>query len=291
MTTPGGPAPANNAMGGSAVGGVPIGTAGSPFASNNERWSNNVQTEHPFNNFVNRYTPRLGQQIATTSAQGVAKQFPNVIERGDSRDDYYNFRASVTDGRGNIPGMGMTVAGDNDIAYLRKKGQDAIEAAFNGYLLDQMVLNTPEAQDYWQKNFPDVFQEKIKLVEDQLDIQAKLAKIRILGPKTREDYMLLFAIQHGYIAVPAGPVFDPNSLEKTDFHRGLFNIKKWLLSNDTANADRNDPLRLGGRSAYPSVTEKADFLRAGTTVNAGNWTSPPARGGPGGGLMGSTNRF
>jgi hypothetical protein len=220
MTTPGGPAPANNAMGGSAVGGVPIGTAGSPFASNNERWSNNVQTEHPFNNFVNRYTPRLGQQIATTSAQGVAKQFPNVIERGDSRDDYYNFRASVTDGRGNIPGMGMTVAGDNDIAYLRKKGQDAIEAAFNGYLLDQMVLNTPEAQDYWQKNFPDVFQEKIKLVEDQLDIQAKLAKIRILGPKTREDYMLLFAIQHGYIAVPAGPVFDPNSLEKTDFHRG-----------------------------------------------------------------------
>jgi hypothetical protein len=236
------------------------------FIGNNERWNNTAQTDHPVRAFIDRYTPQLGQQLTTSDAQGVAKKFPSMIEKGDPRDDYYAFKSGLINGDGIIPGAGLAVASDADVAYLRKKGDDTIEAAYRAFLLDTMDLSSPEKQDYWQKNFPGVFQEKIKLVESQLELQLKLAKLRILGPRTEEDYMLLFAIQHGYIAIPQGPVFNPDALEKTDFHRGLFNVKKWLLTDDSRKVSLVDPLEIGAKGNYPAVTRTVDWQARGSRV-------------------------
>lgn len=242
------------------------GANGQKFISNNDRWNNTAQTDHPVRAFIDRYAPKLGQQITTSHDQGVAKAFPNMIEKGDPRDDYYAFKSGLVDPTtGVIPGAGLAIASDADVGYLRKKGDDTIEAAFNAFLLDQMDLRTPESQDYWQKNYPQIFDEKIKLVESQLDLQLKLAKLRILGPRSREDYMLIFAIQHGYIAIPKGPVFDPESLEKTDFHRGLFNVKKWLLTHDSQIVNKTDPLSVGEAGNYPAVKTTNDLYAKGVT--------------------------
>lgn len=236
---------------------------GSRFIADNKRWNNTAQTDHPVKEFINRYAPQLGQQITNDGAQGVSKRFPNMIEKGDPRDEYYAFKSTVVnENTGIIPGAGLAIASDADVSYLRKKGDDSVEAAFKAFLLDQMDLSTPEKQDYWQKNFPWVFEEKIKLVEAQLDLQSKLAKLRILGPRSQEDYMLIFAIQHGYIAIPEGPVFNPDKLEKTDFHRGLFNVKKWLLTHDSQKISGADPLSVSGAGSYPSVKSPAQFALA-----------------------------
>ncbi len=242
---------------------VPFATGNTKMIDNNERWNNTAQTDHPVRAFIDRYSPQLGQSIAGDSNKGIARQFPNMIEKGDPRDDYYAFKSGLINDKGIIPGAGLVVAGDADVSYLRKKGDDSVEAAFKAFLLDQMDLSTPEKQDYWQKNFPWVFEEKIKLVEAQLDLQSKLAKLRILGPRSQEDYMLIFAIQHGYIAVPAGPIFDPDKLEKTDFHRGLFNVKKWLLNHDSQMVSGTDPLTVAGAGSYPAVKNTGNFLLAG----------------------------
>lgn len=239
---------------------------GARFITNNNRWNNTAQTDHPVKEFINRYAPQLGQQITTSDTQGIAKKFPNMIEKGDPRDDYYAFKSSLVNDNGVIPGAGLAIASDADVGYLRKKGDDSIEAAFKAFLLDQMDLSTPEKQDYWQKNFPWVFEEKIKLVEAQLDLQSKLAKLRILGPRTQEDYMLIFAIQHGYIAIPKGPVFNPDSLEKTDFHRGLFNVKKWLLTHDSQKIAMTDPLSVSGAGSYPAVKVPYQFAMSEQTA-------------------------
>lgn len=239
------------------------------FISNNDRWNNTAQTDHPVRAFIDRYSPQLGQSITTNNTYGVSRMFPNLIEKGDPRDDYYAFKSGLINANGVIPGAGLAVASDADVGYLRKKGDDTVEAAFKAFLLDQMDLSTPEKQDYWQKNYPQVFDEKIKLVESQLDLQLKLAKLRILGPRSQEDYMLIFAIQHGYIALPKGPVYDPTSLEKTDFHRGLFNVKKWLLTNDSQYVSGEDPLGLNGPGSYPAVKNTTDFMRAGRLGGSG----------------------
>lgn len=252
-----------NPIGGTS--GIPSAEGATRFNANNERWNNTQQTEHPVRSFIDRYAPKLGQRLPQDGSKGVARDFPNFIEKGDARDDYYNFKSQVTDRNGIVPGIGQAFATDADIGYLRKKGDDALEANFVAFLLDQMDLSSPEKQDYWQKNFPEVFQEKIKIVESQLDLQAKLAKLRVLGPRTKEDYMLIWSIQHGFIAVPQGPVFNPNALEVTDFHRGLFNIKKWLLSNDSAMVDIKDPLTLGAHGNYPAVTKQDDFFAKART--------------------------
>ncbi len=61
---------------------------------------------------------------------------------------------------------------------------------------------------------------KEKKDEEQRALIVRLAKLRLLGPKTLEDYKFLFAVEKGLIGVPPRP--------KLDTSRGLFNVKTWF---------------------------------------------------------------
>lgn len=205
------------------------GNAFVPANTGDERWNNMNQTDHPVEGYLRRHAPELGQAMPDREGT-VASRFPNVIEQGDPRDEKYALRGKLLSNTGAagpyIPGVGLMMADQSDVEYFHKKALDVQEADFKAWFLAQMDLSTPEKQAYWQSKFPDVFQEKQRLMEKQLDIQLKLAKMRIFGPQNKDDYMLLWGIQRGYIKVPDGPLFEPTKLQQKNFHEGLFNIKK-----------------------------------------------------------------
>ena len=207
----------------------------SGMLKNNDHWNNVNQTDHPATAFVNAHAPMKGQVMEDRSGT-VASRFPALIEKGDPRDRDYALRKTVINDRGEIPGLGKMMADHSDVEYLRKKADDANEADFKAWFLAQMDLSSPEKQAYWQSKFGDVFAERKSLLNQQLELQKQLALIRIMGPQTKDDYLLLWSIERGFIEVPKGAIFDPNNVPQIPFHRGLFNVKKLFAQDGSANS-------------------------------------------------------
>jgi hypothetical protein len=231
-----------------------------PTYQDQEKWNNMNQTDHPVEGFLRRNAPQLGQRMPDRG-QTAAGQFANVIEKGDPRDERYALRGQLLGPSGNpvLPGVGMAMATDSDFEYFHKKALDAQEADFKAWFLAQMDLSTPEKQAYWQSQFPEVFQEKQRLLESQVDIQLRLAKIRMLGPKNKEDYMLLWAIQRGFIKLPAGPLYDPSKQAVKEFHEGLFNIKKLFARSGKGEYGLWDGTKRNGGPADATLNANVNF--------------------------------
>lgn len=233
-----------------------------PERDGQERWNNMNQTDHPVEGFLRRNAPQLGQRMPDRG-QTAAGQFANVIEKGDPRDERYALRGQLlgeNNATGVLPGVGLAMATDKDFEYFHKKALDAQEADFKAWFLAQMDLSTPEKQAYWQSQFPEVFQEKQRLLESQVDIQLKLAKIRMLGPKNKEDYMLLWAIQRGFIKLPDGPLYDPSKESVKNFHEGLFNIKKLFARTGQGRFDIWDGTSSTKVTGSAANTENINFM-------------------------------
>lgn len=230
-------------------------TAGKAFAPGSradERWNNMSETSRSTEEFLRRNAPQLGQAMPDRTGT-VASRFPNEIEKGRPEDERYALKGQLLKEGGGagpyIPGVGLAMATDSDFEYFRNKALDAQEADWKAWFLSQMDLSTPEKQAYWQANFPDVFQERQRLLEKQVKIQFDLARIRMLGPKNKEDYQLLWAIQRGFIKVPEGPLFDPTKLQQQKFHEGLLNIKKLFARSGTGRVGAYDPSSGGSLSS------------------------------------------
>jgi len=246
----------------------------------NEYFNNNSSGKpRAVENFLRSHAPTLGQ-VMPDQKKTTASMFPSMIEHGDPRDQRYALVREMVDDNGVIPGFGKYQASSADLAYIDDKIKDAQEADFKGWFLSQMDLSTPEKQHYWQQKFPEVFQEKLNLLEKQLDIHYRLAKINLFGHRSMDDYMLQWALQKGYINMPRGPIFQPENLDKTDFHRGLFNVKKWFAGPGKDNGgsiiDWSKPLGPAAPNAngYPSFSSFADFSKVG----AGFRVNKPAAG-------------
>ena len=244
-----------------------IDNAGANSTSNVLFNNNSAGKGRAVENFLRSHAPTLGQ-VQPDKEATTASLFPSMIEHGDPRDQRYGLVREMVDDRGVIKGFGQYHASSADLAYIDDKIKDAQEADFKAWFLGQMDLSTPEKQHYWQQKFPEVFQEKLNLLEKQLDIHYRLAKINLFGHRSMDDYMLQWAIQKGYINIPRGPIFDPKNLDKTDFHRGLFNVKKWFAgpSPDGSMINWANPVtgkRTPQKSEYPSFTGFGDFNNQG----------------------------
>lgn len=236
------------------------------FDQNNERFNNVTQTRYPTVDYLKSTAPQLGQRLYNKAdatgddGKGIATAYPNIIEAGHPSDQYYATKTALVGENGAAAGLGMAQMTDADINYINSKKNAAIEASFKGFLLNQMDLSSPEKQAYWQNKFPEVFEEKVKLAEQQLDLQVQLTKINIFGPRNIQDYRLLYAIKEGFITPPKGPLNDPDSLQKKDFHRGMFNIRKMLPSNDKeTDVNWKAPLTPGAAGIYPNVRSLQDL--------------------------------
>ena len=76
----------------------------------------------------------------------------------------------------------------------------------------------------------------------------KFAILRLLGPRTREDFMYLWLVQTGRVPLIQGPLWDPSKWEQAGPEKkyALFNPWKMLSSNNAPNnvdtLNRTDPL-------------------------------------------------
>ena len=92
----------------------------------------------------------------------------------------------------------------------------------------------------------DWYDQRLEVIDYYHDMSRRIARMRLLGTAawTKEDYELAFAIKAGYLRLPNGALYLPESYtfgETPDqqVKRGLFNVRRWVGDNVNGTRLRN----------------------------------------------------
>jgi len=184
------------------------------------------------NTVVNSFGNDQPVQSANASQQTGFAAFPSRLFTTDSRDHKMALMKANVDNSGVVPNVGLNMVGPEYWDYLEKKSQMMQYADFKNWLLsDVITTSTPEAQAYWRSKFPELFEEKLNILKEQLDRSARLQKIAVLGPSDMEDFILLYMIKRGQIQLPQGTPWTTDfipAVGRSDWSRALFNPKRFF---------------------------------------------------------------
>jgi hypothetical protein len=154
--------------------------------------------------------------------------FPVQLGTADPDDLSMAIRkeAISSNANGVVPGMGQAIADDRVFDYLQRKKEAAIEADYRAWVMSQADFTDPAQSQWWTEKFPWIHNLKVQQIEQNAELQKRIAIIKVRGPQSEEDFKLMYEIQQGYKVIPEEPVHKMNE-DKTwsngDFVRGLFN--------------------------------------------------------------------
>lgn len=184
-------------------------------------------------------------------AQGVTdEQFPTNALTSKSKYDKIAEAKLALGNQGQSEGVtpfGVAELKDKDIHWLLKKRETEAYANFQQWFATNFDKMAPHEKQYAREAFPQFYEERTKQLDRTIELEKKIAQLKILGIRSKEDMMLQWAIESGYIdASPLQNVLHP---EKSDalksrqarFKRGLLNPKRgrgdWGDNNRQANSE------------------------------------------------------
>ncbi len=165
-----------------------------------------------------------GQILPASNNKDPAVEFPARYFEGDESDDLQAIKNILASKERPAP---IT---DSDAERVMRK-----QAAFEVAKQEQWFANTwhtdasnPTKQRWAQAVFPEFYDRREQVIEEQARLQLAIAKIKLRGPRSREDLDLLYALDQGYLKPGDGPLWHLTGPETTDAkaRRGIFNPRK-----------------------------------------------------------------
>ena len=112
-------------------------------------------------------------------------------------------------------------------------------------------FSDPAQVRLFEEAFPDYYQQRAQLIKNLGDNATKFAILRLLGPRTRDDFMFMWLVTSGKIPLPQGPLWDPKKWadEGPPLQLALFNPWKMMNADEEPVRvdvnNRTDPVGLG----------------------------------------------
>lgn len=149
--------------------------------------------------------------------------------------------------RKQFQGFGVKLERD-DVEFLEQKRAEELQFRFDEWLARRIDLNDPANSRWVQEVVPDFFERREKFIDDKINLEAALAKIRLRGANNKKDLQLLFAINSGLITPSQKVLFGSTPLAAgTDYQPGMMSVLQWFAprgtpplngASDTAAFDR-----------------------------------------------------
>ncbi len=101
-----------------------------------------------------------------------------------------------------VPGvtpMGILHATDSDFAALEKMREHELELQFEQWFASNYDKMGPEQKEYARSMFGHFYSKRLKNLEYNLSLLGRLARIKIEGIKTKQDLLLQYAAEAGFI--------------------------------------------------------------------------------------------
>lgn len=195
--------------------------------------------------------------------------FPARYYEGDAGDDLQEIKNSLARPERPAP---IT---DADAERVMRKTAAVEVSKEEEWFQSQWAFNSsnPTMQRWAQSVFPEYFARREQVLEEQAQLQLAIAKMKLRGPRSREDLDLLYAIDSGVVAVPNQALFNltgPSTSEE-GAKRGLFNPRRnKILATDWGRHPVANPLG-------PNFPSTGEFENGGQTLGAyrdkGDWNA------------------
>lgn len=151
-------------------------------------------------------------------------------------DEQMALRRAVVNEDGVVEGMGIATAGPEVFQYQMDKVADAEEAAYKQWVLANIDLSNPAAQQHYFKTLPWVKEVREAEVDRVSALQKQWAKIMLNGPQSDMDWRMIYAVQQKELVIPEVSVHKLNDTSATGFptdaahgfaenyHQGFFSL-------------------------------------------------------------------
>jgi hypothetical protein len=157
--------------------------------------------------------------------------------------------------------FGQLTAKDSDFLWLRGKREQEAEALFQQWFATNFDHMSPEQKAMARELWPEFYAQRIQLLKKQVALQERIAKLKILGIQDREDVLLQYAIEAGYIdSDPLEHILHPERARNAQdaverqkrFQRGLLNPRRLPRGDWGTQARGLNAKDLTGRAAGPA---------------------------------------
>jgi hypothetical protein len=172
-----------------------------------------------------------------------AAQFPARYIEPDERDDYMYVKDKLASTARPAP-----VTDEDVSSILRKRAQFEV-AKQEDWFQNSWSFNSsdPNKQRWAQTVFPEYFARREQVIDEQTVLQNQLAKIKLRGPRSREDIDLLYAIDMGLVDPSNTAIWNltgDNMNAAFTRRRGVFSPRRIKIGEDRANMrPLQNPLR------------------------------------------------
>lgn len=228
-------------------------------------------------------TARAGVLEDNPRQDGVmAEQFPTAALKTPSKDDVrMTTKLTLADEKGVTP-FGRLVATDRDFDWLDKKRAAADELALQTWFAENFDNMTPEGKKLAHRLLPSFYKQREQLLDKMIRLQGRIARVKLHGPRSKADLMLLYALESGLIpSDPLENILHPEKAtrqqteakRKENWQRGLLNPRAHARSGSGQDRETNAKTLLGYDSAptYNSGETSFFFGRPSQASKSTSW--------------------
>lgn len=235
-----------------------------PVAEEAAELDNVLQEAHDFS-----IPGTITEQDNVYGGDGIPKQnrFPVKLTQRDPYDSKASIKKSLVNNQGVVPGMGYATLTEADLEHLERKRQALQYEDMYRFIDNYFDTKDPAIAKLVAGMMPEYFQRREALIDQQAELQKRVAKLRLRGPQDREDLMTIYAMNSGALKLPVGPLFNPDQWYPTGaaayangFKEGLFNPKRLFASKLPLQLLRHDPLSTGAQSLNSVVRANAGAI-------------------------------
>jgi len=166
---------------------------------------------------------------------------------------------------------------ERDIDVILRKNAEKELVSLERFISEHYNLNDPNDVKTVKELWPGYFEKRLEYIEDQLEVQRKIARIKLMGIQTQEDLVFAYAIHAGLIDMPTSVAFDTTgAVTDAKFNRGFFNVKRWYgevgvpMPTGGAMFGVNGTLQTDGRTERKTAHKDFAALWGGAKKNTKN---------------------
>jgi hypothetical protein len=150
--------------------------------------------------------------------------------------------------RNQLQGFGVKLERD-DVEFLEQKRAEELQVRFDEWLARRVNLDDPANQRWFQEIYPEFYERRERFIDDKINLEAALAKIKLRGVKDKSELQLLYAINAGLLQPSSGPLFAAAGLQAgVDYKEGMASVLQWFTPNPNTPSGQGNAQTLAARN-------------------------------------------
>lgn len=179
-----------------------------------------------------------------------ANEFPVRINKANRNRDTrlrlkQQYQAQRREGGAGSFDVGQALLNDGDLQALADVEKQKQMVSFESWLASYLNMADPATAKLVDEIMPEYWEKRMEVIENQAELQKNLALIRLRGPTSKKDFMVLYMLNTGQLPLPRGSVFEPEkwSYSNANMNRGMLNPRRYYPPQVKLNEnDKRDPI-------------------------------------------------